>query len=361
MIDFIPLEYYTLIYYLVAMLVVFSTYVYTTTTPILSVSNTKYNQLIFIFFLFTLFYIGLRPISGKYFVDMRTYANIFEAYQNYALINTGKDIYFHKFMSFMAKIISVEVFFLLCAFLYIYPLYLISKKWFKDYWFYAFLMLATAFSFWAYGTNGIRNGIAGSLFLLGISRDKNLWKVVWIVIAIGFHKSMLLPTLGYGIAYFYNKPKVFLSLWLFSIPLSLVAGGFWESLFESLGFEDERMAYFTAEVDEEKFSSKGFRWDFLLYSATAVALGWYYIFKRNFQDNTYFLLFNTYLFANAFWILVIRANFSNRFAYLSWFMIALVACYPLLKEVIIPNQHKKIGLLIVGYFSISFLLSVILK
>lgn len=361
MLEFIPLEHYTLIYYLVAMLVVLSTYQYTSNKEIMNAGDSKLNQLMFIFFLFVLLYIGLRPISGKYFGDMGTYARVFESYKNNAIITSNKDVYFNKFMSFLSRIVSVHTFFFICAFLYIYPLYLVSKKWFDKYWFYAFLMLTTAFSFWAYGTNGIRNGIAGSLFLLGISRNKKLWQVVWIVIAIGFHKSMLLPTLGYLFALFLNKPKYFIVLWIVAIPLSLAFGGAWETLFASLGFEDERLSYLTDTVDEEKFSSIGFRWDFLLYSATAVFLGWYYIFKRHYQDKTYFLIYNTYLFANAFWILVIRANFSNRFAYLSWFMIALVACYPLLKEVIIPKQHKKLGLMLVGYFVITFALSIILK
>src|SRR5690606_25184293 len=108
------------------------------------------------------------------------------------------------------------------------------------------------------------------------------------------------------------------------------------------------------EVEEGKFSSTGFRWDFLLYSSTAVFAGWYYIVKRNYKDKIYFWLFNTYVFSNAFWILVIRANFSNRFAYLSWFMIGLVIIYPLLKQQIIPKQHQVIGLILIAYFSFTF-------
>jgi hypothetical protein len=66
------------------------------------------------------------------------------------------------------------------------------------------------------------------------------------------------------------------------------------------------------------------------------------------------------VFANAFWILVIRANFSNRFAYLSWFMMALVIIYPFLKSQLMPNQNKVLARVILFYFAFTFLMNVIL-
>ena len=72
-------------------------------------------------------------------------------------------------------------------------------------------------------------------------------------------------------------------------------------------------------------------------------------------------LFNIYLFANAFWILVIRANFSNRFAFLSWFLLALVICYPWLKFYFEKNQHRKLGMIMLAYFGFTYLMNIILK
>jgi hypothetical protein len=221
------------------------------------------------------------------------------------------------------------------------------------------MFLITAFSFWAYGTNGIRNGIAGSFFLLGISREKRLWQLVWIILAIGFHKSLILPVGAFVLANFYNNPKKLIYLWLGCIPLSLVAGGFFETFFATLGFEDDRVSYLTEVADASQFENTGFRWDFLVYSATAVFAGWFYIFKRNYKDKVYFWLYNTYILTNAFWILVIRANYSNRFAYLSWFMISLVIVYPLLKQYIVSKQYKKIGIILFGYFSFTFIMNLL--
>ena len=103
-----------------------------------------------------------------------------------------------------------------------------------------------------------------------------------------------------------------------------------------------------------------FRWDFLLYSATGVYAGWYYIIKKNFDDTFYIRLFNIYLIANAFWVLVIRANFSNRFAYLSWFMLGVIIIYPLLKQNFLSNQHRVIGGVLIIYFAFTYLMNVIL-
>ncbi|CAM3644834.1 EpsG family protein [Flavobacterium gelidilacus] len=353
--DFIPLEYYTFIYYLIILIVVLNTFFQLQTAKFKS----NKNGLLLVWFV--IIYMGFRPISIAYFADMDTYAKYFENYQNGESILTDKDILFHYFMQWCSSFMSVNFFFLTCAFLYIFPLYLVCKKWFVKYWFYAFLLLIASFSFWGAGTNGIRNGIAGSIFLLAISREKRLWQIILLLISVSFHKTMLLPILGLIITQFYNKPKYLMWFWLFSIPLSLLGGGYWETLFASLGFEDDRFSYLTDDASIKNFSSIGFRWDFLLYSATAVYTGWYFIIKKKFVDNMYFIIFNIYVFANAFWILVIRANFSNRFAYLSWFMMALVIAYPFLKSNILRNQHKSFAKVLLLYFLFTFFMNVILS
>lgn len=355
MFDWIPIDQYTSIYYYVLLVVMFLML----GSNINDKKNNKYLQVIGIYALFfVIFYMGLRPINRE-FGDMRIYANIFNSYKEGYPITSLKDPLFHYFMQYSSKLVGVNIFFLVCAILYVVPLYLVCKKWFASRWFFAFFMLVVSFSFWAYGTNGIRNGIASSFFLYGISREKRLFKLLWLLMSVSFHISMLLPTVAFILVKFYNKPKTYFLFWLLCIPLSLAAGGFWENFFASLGFEDDRISYLTTEADQETFADTGFRWDFLLYSATGVFAGWYFIFKKKFDDPVYYKLFNIYLFTNAFWVLVIRANFSNRFAYLSWFMLALVICYPLINEQLIRSQQKKMGLIIIAYFGFTFLMNVI--
>jgi hypothetical protein len=305
---------------------------------------------------------GLRPISGAYFGDMGTYANVFANYASGGIMLFQQDVGFDFFMSFCAKVMTVNFFFLLCSVIYVFPLYLASKKLFQNYWFYSFLLFISSYSFWTYGTNGIRNGLATSLVLLAFAyRDKKVVMIALMFVAASFHKSMLLPITAYVITIFYNDSKKIFYFWLLCIPLSLVAGGVFESAVANLGFDDERISYLTSgNINNDEFSSTGFRWDFLIYSASAVYAGWYFIFKKKFKDVVYHQLFNIYLIANGFWILVIRANFSNRFAYLSWFMMGLVIVYPFLKMQFFKNQHKVLATVIVCYFMFTYFMNVII-
>lgn len=315
--------------------------------------------------LFVIVFIGFRPISGKYFGDMRNYANYFEQYALGEPVNleSDKDWLFEYFMKFCSGIMTVEDFFVVCAILYVVPLFIFVKKIFKDYWFYGFFMLVISMSFWAYGTNGIRNGIATSFFLLGISRNRMLNRLGWMFLAVSFHKSLVIPIAAYFIATYYTNSRHYIKAWLVAIPVSLALGSFFETLFSGIGLlQDSRLDSYLVDDDamEDIVLNIGFRWDFLLYSATGVAVGYYFIIKKKFEDPDYIRFYNMYLFANTVWILVIRANFSNRFAFLSWFLLGVIVIYPMLKLKFFKNQHLRIGQVILAYFLLSYILNVIL-
>src|SRR5690606_14127700 len=138
-----------------------------------------------------------------------------------------------------------------------------------------------SFSFYAYGVNGIRNGIATSLVLWGLCYHNNKIKMaVFFILAILVHKTSLLPIMAFLITFFINKPKIYLIFWFLAIPLSLALGSFWENLFASLGFADDRLGAYITSADE---TSTSFRFDFLFYSSFAVFAGWYFIFKKQFK------------------------------------------------------------------------------
>lgn len=352
--DFIPLSSYTPLYHHIILLVTLFAFI-----ELQLRGYTKNRFLSIGLMLFAIIYMGFRPISGAYFGDMSTYARHFEWYSMGGAILKNEDILFRLFMQFCSRIMDVNTFFLICAILYIIPLYILSKKWFNSLWFYAFLILVGSFSFWSYGVNGIRNGIAGSFFLLAMSRNKLIYRVLWLVLSVGFHKSMLLPTVGYIATWFYNVPKTYFFVWIAAIPLSLLLPGFWENLLTSMVDDDRAAAYLIEEdIHDNQFSYTGFRWDFLLYSAIGVFAGWYYLFKKRLKDVNYQRLFNTFLFANAIWILVIRANFSNRFAYLSWFMLALVVVYPWLTAKFEKSQTTRFAYILLGYYLFTYIMNV---
>lgn len=361
MFDFIPIESYTAIYHQMMLLVLVAILLHSFVLDIDDYKNTRFLKIFgFFTFLFVIMYMGFRPIDGV-FVDMKTYAYTFERFQDNNPIDVTEDYAFYGFMELCSKIMNAETFFLVCAILYVGPIYILSKKWFGEYWFYTFFILAGSFSFWAYGTNGIRNGMATSFFLFSlIYIDRKIILIPLLILTILFHKTMILPSLGLFLTSLNNDTKVYLKGWLIAIPISLILGNYFIDIFANLGFGNRRIdEYFTDQIDEG-ISQTGFRWDFLIYSATGVFAGWYYIFKKDFQDVLYQRLFNVYLFANAFWVIVIRANFSNRFAYLSWFMLGLIIIYPLLKGNFLKEKNKTIGFVLLGYYAFTYLMNVIL-
>jgi hypothetical protein len=303
-------------------------------------------------------FIGFRPISGV-FVDTTTYAGIFSTYQNSDLseiLLVNDDYLFSMFMFYSSKIMSVNIFFFVISVIYIFcPLWALRRIFPNNVWL-AFLMFISAFSFFAYGTNGLRNGMATSVFLLALSYFNKKWlAIVLMIVSVGIHKSMILPTFAFLCILFYRNTKFYIFIWLLTIPVSLVSGGYWENLFGDLGFDD-RLSYITTEADAASFSSTGFRWDFLLYSSIPILVGYYVVFKRKYNSEIYSYLLNVYIISNAFWILVIRANFSNRFAYLSWFLYPIVLLYPFLKFPLWKKQYSKVAFILVLHFTFTYMM-----
>lgn len=217
-----------------------------------------------------------------------------------------------------------------------------------------FISFLIAFQFYAYGTNTIRAGIATSLILVGISFCNRFWLMsIFFFIAFFCHKSMAVPLFALAIAYKFPKTKFYLLLWVASIGLSFFIGSFLQSLVAGLT-QDTRADYITA--GDSQYRSM-FRWDFLAYSALPVFLGWFYIFKLNFKSIFYRWVYNAYLISNTFWILVIRAAFSDRFAYLSWFMFPILLMYPLLSQQLYREcytQSRNIILVLFGQIAFSY-------
>ncbi len=354
MFDFIPLPYYTLVFYNTILLLVLFVFF-----KLFTKSYHIYNHSSLLLLLASILYIGLRPVSVKYFGDMEAYNIRFISYAKGSAIDLNKDLYWLKFMKFLSGFISSTTFFVVCAALYILTLYKSCKKWFGNNMYIPFLMHIASFSFWSYTTNGIRNGIATSLFIYALSREKKLVKYFVFFLAFSVHGSIALPIFAFILTTLYNQTKYFLLAWLAAIPLSIGLGSFWESFFMALGYGGERLSYLTDDRFSHQFASTEFRWDFLIYSAFAVFVGSYFIIKKNYQDKHYHQIFNIYLAANAFWILIIRTSFSNRFAYLSWFLMAVVIFYPFFKQQFFKNQRKILACIVLGYFGFSYLMFLI--
>lgn len=356
--ELVPVEYYNLVYYCSIFAISISVFLWSQTHFFENQSGNNWKTIGWLLFVGVLLYMGLRPLDGI-FVDMTIYARIFNrvSISEFSL-EQGVDSVFYLYTFACTRLINLDFYFFLCAALYIIPVAFVSQKNFGELWGIAFLFFLASFCFWSYGVNGIRNGIAGSVFLLSFGVKSKLPRLGFVLTAVGLHFSMLLPALGMLLSLLYPKTKFWLLFWLVCIPLSLVGGTYWQQLLSSVDFGDQRTSYLTAEVVEGRFAYIGFRWDFLTYSSIPV-LTHLWFFREWKENETYNLLLNTYLFSNAVWILVIRSNFSNRFAYLSWFLMPLVLIYPFLLTKF-PGHEKWMGLILLGFCSIQFLFHVIL-
>lgn len=356
----IPLPYYTPIFYNTILILVLLSVLKLITKGYVIQNLNKKDYASIVLLLFVVLYLGLRPVSGHYFGDMSTYNKVFMEYASGEELRLGKDVFWHSFMKFCSTIMTAKLFFLICAILYVVPLYKACENWFGRDKYLLFFMFIASFSFWAAGTNGIRNGIATSLFVLGLSyASKRKLQFAFIALSFFIHGSMIIPICAFILSRLYKKPKHYLIGWLFCIPLSLVFGDLFENFFALIVFEDGRISYLTEGVNKDIFTYTGFRWDFLVYSAAAVFMGYYFIIKKKFTDKAYIQLFNIYLTANAFWILVIRANFSNRFAFLSWILMAAIIFYPFLKAKFFKIQRKVLAYTILAYFGFTYLMFLI--
>lgn len=307
-------------------------------------------------------YIGYRPIWGN-FGDTVNYAKGFveTAHSSKPFVwEWSNEWLFHNMSNWFAKYSDIHTFFLVCATLYVGPLWLACVRLFKNYYYIPLLIIFCMFTFWSYGVNGIRNGIGASLFILALTYVNNLPVMLTLaILSVGFHSSVFLMIGAAIVAWFIKNSNYYLYGWIACIAISYVFGETIQAYLAGFGIiaGDARLGgYLTGDnmVGELVQMEMVFRWDFLIYSAIGVAVGYYFIFRRNYKDEYYHWLYNIYLATNAFWVLLIRAAYSNRFAQISWFILPIVLIYPFMKKRFWINHEKMLAGAIVVFYLYSF-------
>jgi len=311
-----------------------------------------------------IFFIGFRPISGV-FVDMLMYDHVYNnIYGESTLYDSRGEWVFYLIGTTCKELgLSDKMYFLILSFIYYGCMILACWRLMRRNLFLALIFCFTSFSCFSYGVNGLRNGIGCSLILLSITfLGKDKWNlaiaIVLMFLALNIHRSTLLPSVCALVSLFWLKnTKIALSFWVASIFVSALIGNYVTEFFVNLGFDDRMEQY--ANLDQSETITtidqlSGFRIDFIIYSIMPIIMAWYVTIKRNFKDKTYNIIAITYILSNAFWIMVIRSEQSNRFAYLSWFLYPLVIAYPLLRMNIWEDQDRKTALVLLAYAGFTF-------
>lgn len=280
-------------------------------------------------------FIGIRPIIERYFCDMAAYSYLIRRHANTIFEfnwDTDNKIFDNFIIWFGSNRFDQRLFFIIMSTLYFGCMYLGLKRLFPNNVKLAFLTYLAGFSTFSYAVNGIKAGVAASIFILALSfKDKKLICALLMLISLGFHHSMILPIAACIVVYFLKDAKWYYWIWGLSLMMCILHITYFQGLFA--GYSDEQGASYLTATSETTTAHMGFRPDFILYSAMPVLLGYKYeIRNQNKLSGTYQFLMHFYLLTNAVWMLCMYASFNNRIAYLSWFVYPIIIIAPFLDK-----------------------------
>lgn len=331
--NIIPAEYYQAIYLSIVAVCFFFVYPLYESRTESAIDRTPpiSSNSAFYFVVLIILFIGLRPISSV-FIDMTQYVDICNVDHPELYITWDhNNLIYDNLMFWLATIgFPPTLFYLFIAAIYFSGMFIVCKKFFPDHIFVTLLVFLSAFSTFSYGTNGIKAGAAASLFLISLAyRDRKYISVFFVILSLGVHHSMQVLVAAYILTLINNNPKYYMALWGVCLLLSIAHVTFFQTFFA--GFTDEHGAEYLLSVDTDWNSGRqsGFRYDFVLYSVMPIIMGWHTIYKKGINNKIYNIVLCTYIFANCIWLLCMYASYSNRFAYLSWFLHPLVLIYPM--------------------------------
>ena len=303
-------------------------------------------------------FIGTRPISGKYFLDMGGTASEWQYWDQGDVYHYQwhyTNIVYDNIRSFMSTYdMPVDFFFFLIATIYFSCIYIACRKLFPQDTLFALLVYLVAFSTFSYATNGIKAGVAAACFLIVIAYHENLKVMIpALLFSWGFHHSMIMVVFCFLCVYFLRKTKYYFYFWIFSFFVALAHITFFQRFFS--GFSNDIGASYLIYQTH----GKGFRIDFILYSVVPIIIGYYIVFIKKYQYKKYEILLNLYLLTNSIWMLCMYAEFTNRIAYLSWFLHPWVMIYPFLNEKVNNIQYHIVNYIALGHLCFTLFLMLI--
>ena len=262
---------------------------------------------------------------------------------------------FYAYM-WLFKPFGIRVFYFVTAALYVILPTITFKTFGRETAVYLTAIHVSSISFWGYGVNGIRNGLATAIFLYGLKFFKVNPKRFLVIglLAAQVHASIYLPLVAALLGYLWRDTRFFLAFWLVSITVNIVYGLATQEMLEyfiaPFKHLDSRFQTYSYNNDELfKYQTLRFRYDFFIYSIIPVVVGLYTIFIWHYRAKLYVIVLNAYLTLNAVWILLMYRPFTNRLAYLSWFLIPIVL-YPFIQKLLMQNKSMVLSVVILMSF-----------
>lgn len=295
--------------------------------------------------LLCILFIGTRP-DWFGFTDSRNYIhsyNLMEGEPFSFNINAENLLFDNIFQYYASDSLGWRSFFLFISTIYFGTAFLGIRKLFPDNTLPAYLIFLAAFSTFSYATNGIKAGAAASLFIWAMGYQKNLLICVpLILLSWGFHHSMQLPVFAFIITLLFKKSKYYYYGWIVCFLMAIAHVGVFAEFFAA--YTDERGAVYLLNTGQNMYDfggKGGFRLDFVIYSAIPVVIGYIVEIKKKAKVSTvYRQLIHLYVLVNSVWMLCMYGTFTNRVAYLSWFLYPIVLIYPILNENCFKNRYR---------------------
>lgn len=353
-------NYYTVYLIIVTIITCFVSYNYNGKNGLAECSSkSKSSWGTFSLALFMILFIGFRPASSA-FVDMMNYIEYYHAFNEgviFSFDNNAENLLFDNYFAWIGSMrLGTTFFFVSIAAIYFICTYIACKRLFPRDTLIAYLVFLAAFSTFSYSTNGVKAGAAAAIFLMALSYRKNLMLCIpLILVSLGFHHSMIMVVVAFVLTLIYKNPKVYFAGWCMCLLVSVAHITFFQELFANiLSDSGDSGADYLNSLDEEWGGNTGFRIDFVLYSAMPILVGYWAVFKKRLQlSKIYTCLLNLYMTLNGTWMLCMYASFTNRIAYLSWFLYPIVLIYPFLNENWGASRYKTLSKVVLAHLGFT--------
>ena len=143
--------------------------------------------------------------------------------------------------------------------------------------------------------------MGASVFILAMTfANTPVVMVALIILALGFHNSIWIMVAAASISWIWNSSKTYLIVWIVCLLFSFFAGSIVQNYLVTFDFISGTDRYANYLTGNDYVT--GFRFDFIIYSAMGVIAGYYFIFRREMEDEYYKWIYNIYLVCNALWI-----------------------------------------------------------
>lgn len=299
---------------------------------------------------------GLFPLDEG---DRLEYAN---EYFGIKLEGERADIGYGWYLALSQSVLggNIVLYFLIISFFYTFSYLIFAHRYFpKVYLGYFIIMVCGSLGFASYGYNTLRQGLAIAFFLLAFGASSKLWaRLPLLFLAVAFHMSLIILVVASIGAKFLKDRKTAELFWLLCLIMTIV-GLDLGTMMDSLSQIDSRIGgYYSSAEDGTADYNNGFRIDFLIYSILPIYIARFWMNKYKYLDAQYIFFYKLYLYVNAVWLLMIRIQYTDRIAYMSWFLIPVLTLYPLLNQGLnMKNVQKTVNIVMGIFIGINLLLN----